>query len=47
MRCDDGPAARLIEWKICRRVLLILYRRKVARPDRVTAVATLEPVAVD
>ena len=36
MKYDDWPVARLIEREISRPLLLTRYRRKVARPDRVT-----------
>ena len=36
MEFDDWPVARLIEREIFRPLLLTRYRRKVARPDRVT-----------
>lgn len=38
MKYDDWPVARLIELEISRPLLLTRYRRKVARPDRVTVV---------
>ena len=36
MKYDDWPVARLIEREISRPLLLTRYRRKVARPDKVT-----------
>ena len=36
MKYDDWPAARLIEREISRPLLLTRYRRKVARPEKVT-----------
>ena len=38
MKYDDWPVARLIEREISRPLLLTGYRRKVARPDRVTVI---------
>lgn len=38
MKYDDWPVARLIEREISRPLLLTRYRRKVARPDRVTVI---------
>ena len=36
MEYDDWPVARLIEREIFRPLLLTRYRRKVARPEKVT-----------
>ena len=36
MKYDDWPTARLIEREISRPLLLTQYRRKVARPEKVT-----------
>ena len=36
MKYDDWPVARLIEREISRPLLLTRYRRRVARPDKVT-----------
>ena len=36
MKYDGWPVARLIEREISRPLLLTRYRRKVARPDKVT-----------
>ena len=38
MKYDDWPVARLIERESSRPLLLTRYRRKVARPDKVTVV---------
>ena len=38
MKYDDWPVARLIEREISRPLLLTCFRRKVARPDRVTVI---------
>ena len=38
MKYDDWPVARLIEREISRPLLLTRYRRKVARPDKVTVI---------
>ena len=38
MKYDDWPVARLIEREISRPLLLTRYRRKVARPGRVTVI---------
>ena len=38
MKYDDWPVARLIEREISRPLILTCYRRKVARPDRVTVI---------
>ena len=40
MKYDDWPVARLIEREISRPLLLTQYRRKVARPDKVTVLWT-------
>ena len=40
MKYDDWPVARLIEREISRPLLLTRYRRKVARPDKVTVLWT-------
>ena len=38
MKYDDWPVARLIERELSCPLLLTRYRRKVARPDRVTVI---------
>ena len=46
MKYDDWPVTRLIEREISRPLLLTRYRRKVARPDKVTVALGARRVAV-